>query len=337
MNSGDYKMTYLLRTLEINKFNLKNRLIFPPMATYKANNDGRVSRELLDYYNEKSRGGYVSLIIIEHSFVSQQGKAGRNQLSAADDNVVDGLKKLAYVIHKNGCRTIMQINHAGSATTRDITGNIPMAPSVVQNPCKGDMPAKVTISEIQNIIEEFKMAAIRVKNAGFDGVEIHSAHGYLLNQFFSPVTNKRTDEYGGDLLGRIRIHIEIIRAIRKAVGNDFAIFLRLGACDYKEGGITIEDSKIAVREFENAGVDVLDISGGFCRYTIPGVDEPGYFAPLSKAVKNVVSIPVILTGGITKVKQAEKLLQEGSADLIGVGRAIYKDSNWSRRAIENIK
>lgn len=148
----------------------------------------------------------------------------------------------------------------------------------------------------------FQRCSPTSEGTGFDGVEIHSAHGYLLNQFFSPLTNKRSDGYGGDVKNRIKIHLEVIKAVRQAVGEDFPVFLRLGACDYMEGGTTAEDSKIAVKE-----------------------------------IKKAVSIPVILTGGITEVQAAEKLLEEGKADLIGVGRAIYKDSQWTQKAIESLR
>ena len=231
----------------------------------------------------------------------------------------------------------MQINHAGSATDNKITGVDIVGPSAVPNPRTGNLPRELTEKEINEVIESFKDAALRVKNAGFDGVEIHSAHGYLLNQFFSPLSNKRIDQYGGDVLGRIKIHLEIIKAVRNAVGDSYPILLRLGASDYMEGGSTIEDSKIAALAFEKAGVDILDISGGFCGYTVPGSKVQGYFSSLTEGIKEVVSIPVILTGGITEAQAAEKLLLEGKADLIGVGRAIYKDSKWAQDAIESIK
>lgn len=330
-------MSYLLKPLEQCKLTFKNRLVMPPMATSKSEEDGRVSKDILDYYNEKSQGGYISLIIIEHSFITKQGKASNRQLSIADDNIVQDLKELVSIIHKNGSKAVMQINHAGSAASIDVTGCEPVGPSAIANPRNGNVPKELTISEIKIIIGEFVNAALRTKEAGFDGVEIHSAHGYLLNQFFSPLSNKRNDEYGGGLLGRIHIHLEIIKAVRNAVGDDFPILLRLGASDYMEGGSTIEDSKIAALEFENAGVDVLDISGGFCGYIVPGVTGQGYFSPLTEALKEIVSIPVILTGGITEAKAAEKLLSEGKTDLIGVARAIYKDSKWAKNAIESLK
>lgn len=330
-------MAHLIKPLELNKITLKNRLIMPPMATSKAEKDGKVSKDILDYYFEKSNGGYISLIIIEHSFISQEGKASANQLSIAEDGVVEKLKELASIIHKNGSKAVMQINHAGSAASSDITGSEPVGPSAVPNPRKGNIPKELSKNEISEIVYSFKEAARRIKEAGFDAVEIHSAHGYLLNQFFSPLTNKRNDEYGGDIKGRIKIHLEVIRAVREAVGEDFPILLRLGASDYMEGGSTIEDSKFATQKFERAGIDILDISGGFCGYMVPGTTEQGYFSQLTKAIKEVVSIPVILTGGITEASAAEKLLSEGKADLIGVGRAIYKDSKWAQNAIEGLK
>jgi NADPH2 dehydrogenase len=246
-------MSYLNKPLKTKKIELKNRLVMPPMATSKSEDDGRISKDILNYYDEKSKGGFIGLVIIEHSFVSQQGKANNNQLSIANDDFVDDLKKLSGIIHKNGSKTIMQINHAGSTAMQSVTGMDVVGPSSVKNPSKdtAEMPRELTKAEINDIIEQFGKAALRVKKAGFDGVEIHSAHGYLLNQFMSPITNKRSDEYGGDLKGRIRIHLEIIREVRRLVGEDFPIFLRLGAADYLEGGTTVEDSKIAAVEFEN--------------------------------------------------------------------------------------
>src|SRR5512139_3404031 len=199
-------MSYLLTPLKVRSMNLANRLVMPPMATAKAEPDGRVSQALLDYYEEKSRGGYISLIIIEHSYITPEGKANSNQLSVSDDAVIPGLSKLADVIHRNGSKAAMQINHAGSAALKEVMGTTPLAPSATTNPRRGDMPREITQKEIGNIVNAFKDASRRVKEAGFDAVEIHSAHGYLLNQFLSPLTNKRTDEYGGDIANRIRIH-----------------------------------------------------------------------------------------------------------------------------------
>jgi NADPH2 dehydrogenase len=327
-------MSLLNSSQQVGAMTLKNRLVMPPMASARADIDGKVSEALLDYYVENSAGGYLSMIIIEHSFIHPSGKASDGQLSVARESDLPGLKVLAATIQRNGTKAVMQLNHAGSATDADVTGTMPLAPSPIRNPRKGGAPLEMTRDEIVGVVESFRQGARLVKEAKFDGVEIHSAHGYLLNQFFSPLTNKRSDEYGGTLLNRIRLHLEVIEAVRHEVGADFPVFLRLGACDYLEGGITVEDSRIAAREFEKAGIDLLDISGGFCGYTVPGNNEPGYFAPLSAAVKEVVSIPVILTGGIVDPADAEQLLAEGKADLIGVGRALLRDPEWAKKALE---
>lgn len=330
-------MSYLLKPLQVGTLALTNRLVMPPMATAKAEPDGKVSQEILDYYAEKSEGGYISLIIIEHSFIKPEGKASIKQLSVAEDGMVEGLKKLAKVIHGNGSKTMMQLNHAGSAALEEVIGTTPVAPSAVANPRRGDRPRELTRQEIAEIIEAFQNAARRAKETGFDGVEIHSAHGYLLNQFLSPLTNRRSDEYGGDIHNRIRIHLQVIEAVRAAVGEDFPLLLRLGASDFMAGGTTLEDSQIAAKEFAKAGITILDISGGFSGYNVPELTGQGYFAPLAEVIKKVVSIPVILTGGITEIRAAERLLAEGKADLIGVGRAILNDSQWAKDAIESMR
>ncbi len=329
--------THLLEPVRIKNVLLNNRLVMAPMASSKALPDGHVSPEILAYYKEKSAGGYIGLVIIEHGHVSLEGKASERQLSVADDSAIAGLRELSGIIHGQGSKAVMQINHAGSATSKEIIGTLPVAPSVVSNPVKNSVPRELTKEEIGGIVRAFAAAASRVKEADFDGVEIHSIFCYLLNQFFSPITNKRNDEYGGDVKNRIRIHLEIIRAVRETVGQDYPVFLRLSATDGCEGGTTIEDCKVAAKVLEAAGLDVLDVAGGFCGFSIPGASEQGYFAPLTEALKQVVSIPVILTGGIKDAETADRLLQEGKADLIGVGRAIASDSLWAKKAVERLR
>lgn len=327
-------LTNLLKPLDTSNLYLKNRLIMPPLATSKAEPDGSVSGDMLDYYDEKSKDGCKSLIIVEHSFISCEGKVSERQLSVAEDRMIAGLQKLASVIHSNGSKAVMQINHGGSGANSRVTGIHPVGPSSVINPrIAGEIPRELSIEDIEDIIKAFKKAAIRVKEAGFDGVEIHSAHGYLLNQFFSPLTNKRIDRYGGTPDKRIQIHLEVIKAVRDGVGPDFPILLRLGAADYMEGGSTVKDSKIAVKKFEEAGIDIIDVSGGFCGYILEDNKEQGYFSALSEEIKSSIKIPVILTGGITKAAFADKLIFQHKADLIGVGRAIVKESDWAKREL----
>lgn len=328
---GLFKSPILIKNIKI-----ENRLVMPPMATSKTS-DGKINQQLLDYYDEKTKGGYIGLVITEHAYVSKEGLANKGQMSIARDEDIDGLKELVIVIHNNGSKVIAQIAHAGSSTTEERTGYKSISASKILNNGRtgknGVLPEEMTKADIERIIQCFADSARRAKDAGFDGVEIHGAHGYLLNQFFSPLTNKRTDEYGGELTNRVRIHKEVIEAVRSAVGEDYLVALRLGACDYTEGGSTLEDGVEAAKLIEKAGIDLLDISGGFNGYLNPNNKEQGYFSELTEAIKKSVAIPVILTGGIIDGEAAENLLEEGKADLIGIGRAILKDSNWAKNVM----
>ncbi len=330
-------MSHLLQPLITPSLELHNRLVMPPMATQKATDDGGLSDELLAYYDEKSHGGALGLVITEHSYITQQGRNRISQPSIAQDSTIEGWRRLTEVLHRNGSKAVMQINHSGGACSTAATGLEVVSASDLPSPVgPGETPRPLSAEEIAVIVGEFGSAARRAREAGFDGVEIHAAHGYLLNQFYSPLLNTRTDEYGGSLENRIRFHLEVIAAVRSAVGADFPVLLRLGACDYRDGGTTPADSVTAALAFERAGIDLIDITGGIHGYLRPDHSEPGYFAELSAPIKAAVSIPVILTGGITQPAHAEQLLAHGAADLIGVGRALLKDSGWAQRAVREL-
>lgn len=310
----------------------------PPMATYKTMDGGTVNDALCQYYEERAKDGLIGLIITEHTCIRQDGLAGKGQMSMMDDSVIEPAKKLTEAIKKSGTKAVCQLNHAGSATNELLTGLPLVSASAVA--CVGRkkeletdlLPKELTKEEILELEEAFAQAARRAKLAGYDGVEIHSAHGYLLNQFYSPLTNKRQDEYGcASVENRLRFAIETVKKTRELVGDDYPIFLRLGGCDYMEGGSTIEDAVEAAKLLEAAGVDCIDLSGGMCRFMRPGHTEPGYFSDLSEAVTAAVKIPVILTGGIKTIAQAEELLERGAADLIGVGRPILADAKWAEK------
>lgn len=328
-------MKQINEAIEINSIKLKNRLVMPPMATSKAR-EGTVTQELLEYYSEKSAGGYIGLIITEHSYINKQGMAGPGQLSISRDSDIAELKKLVNLIHENGTKVIAQISHAGSSASQKATGMPTISASAVLNEGvtgkNGELPQEMTQEQINSIVKDFSSAAKRAKDAGFDGVELHSAHGYLLNQFYSTLTNKRTDAYTGTTMeGRLKLHQEVIRAVREEVGAEYLVAMRLGGCDYADGGSTIADSIEAAILLEKYGIDLLDISGGLNGFIVPGHIEPGYFSEMTVQIKKKVSIPVLLTGGIMEINDAEQLLEEHKADLIGVGRAILKDSAWAEK------
>ncbi len=323
----------MLKTpIRIRHLTLNDRLVMPPMATGKSDN-GKVTAELVEYYRQRAEGDALGLIITEHSYMDIKGKAGPNQVSIAEPSDITGLKKLVDAIHGAGsAKVFAQINHAGSSTNPQVTSYQPEAPSPVLHPTYKDavLPLEMRQSRIREIVKEFADAAVRAKSAGYDGVEIHSAHGYLLNQFYSPLTNHRTDEYGGDLDGRLRIHKDVITAVRRAVGEEYPIALRLGGCDYMDGGSTIEDAVRAAEKFESWGIDLLDISGGICRYMIVDGKAPGFFSEMTAAIKERVRIPVILAGNIRTVEDAERFLSSGAADLIGIARPLLTDAGWAR-------
>lgn len=326
-------MNALTQSIAIRGVDLSDRLVMPPMASGKPNPDGTVSDSLVEYYKEKSQGGYLGLVITERAFVCQQGKAHGGQLSIAREEDIPGLRRLADVLHNNGVKAVAQISHAGGAANPQDTGMEPVSASAVQSPrakAGAPLPRAMTVGEIQAVVEAFAQAACRAQKAGFDGVELHAAHGYLLNQFYSPLTNHRTDAYtGATLAGRLRFLLEAVEAVRAAVGQELLLAVRLGAGDDMPG----EDSVRACQLLEQAGVDLLDISGGFCGPYRGGSKEQGYFSDWSQAVKEAVSVPVLVTGGITQPEAARRLLEAGKADLVGVGRALLKDSLWAKRAV----
>lgn len=303
--------------LKIRNITLQNRIVMPPMDR-SSSRDGSVSDDLINHYRERAES--TGLIIIEHEYVSPEGRAHPKQLSMAGDEVIEGYRKLADAIHLEGSYAIAQISHAGFEAK-------------VENPLNVNA---MTLDDIAHVRESFIKAALRTEKAGFDGVEIHCAHGYLLNQFYSPYTNKRTDDYGGSLLNRSRLTNEIIRGMREALGEEYIIAVRFGAYDYLDGGSRLEDIGEAVMSFENSGVDLLDISGGLCRFKNPLSKEPGWFKELSKIARDASNCPVILTGGVKKIADAESLLEGGYADLIGIGRAMLMDAKWSRKALVGI-
>lgn len=304
--------------LKIKNITLSNRIVMPPMAR-ELSDDGKVSDALIEYYAKRAEG--TGLIIVEHEYVSPEGIASPKQLSMADDEVIDGFERLTDAIHSQGCYAIAQINHAGFESISPNRFNL----------------NEMTLEEINHVRKSFVKAAVRTKKAGFDGVEIHAAHGYFLSQFYSPYTNKRTDDYGGSLENRMRLHNEIIADVREVVGEDYIIAIRFGAYDYLEGGSKLEDIPMAVESFVKSGADLIDISGGLCRYVNPNSKEPGYFKELSKIAKDSCDVPVILTGGVKKAKDAENLLNGGYCDLIGIGRALLMDNEWSKKALKYLE
>ena len=314
---------------------LKNRMVKAPIHSETCV-DGKITADTERHYDARTKGGRFGLVVVEHSYVRRDGMASPTQLSSSRDSDIEGLRRICNIIHKNGSKAILQISHAGCGARREFTGEEPVSSSDISVPCgwpgsqpNPEKPRPLTVNEIHALEAAYIRAAERAMEAGYDGINLHSAHAYMLNQFFSPITNKRMDQYNGYTIeGRTRIHLELIKGIRQVIGDEALFMLRLGGCDYRPGGSTIEDAVEACKLFEKAGVDLLDISGGTCCFTRKGHTYPGYFGDISEAVKKAVHVPVLLTGGVKTVADAEKLLQEGKADMIGVGRIITARPDW---------
>jgi 2,4-dienoyl-CoA reductase-like NADH-dependent reductase (Old Yellow Enzyme family) len=241
--------------LAVGNLILKNRLVMVPIATGKAGARGQVTQTLCDHYAIRARGGYLGLVECGHHFVCEEGRATARQASIAHDEDVEGLKREAAAVHDQGTPVFVQLSHAGSAATERLTGTQPLAPSAVT--CPGakvghPLPRAMSADDIARLPELFSAAARRAHAAGFDGVEIHAAHGYLLDQFLSPLTNLRKDAYGGSLENRARLLVEVLRAVRAELPSGYPVSVRLGGCDYMSGGNTIDDAVTFARIVEAA-------------------------------------------------------------------------------------
>lgn len=289
----------------------KNKYYLPPMAK-EGSIDGKPDPSLIDYYEDMAKKGF-GLIILEHAYVNIKGKASPKQMSIDENYDRDTLIKIKDAIHKHGAKAFMQISHAGRNAK---------ASDELFGPSDEEGVRKLTINEIKKLEDDFLKAAIRVKEMGFDGVEIHSAHGYLLNQFYSPLVNKRDDMYGGCLENRLRFLLEIIEKIKNEI-PDFPIFVRLGACDYIEFGNELDDAIEASKILEDY-IDFIDISGGIKGFLTYNDAEYGYFTKEAKAIKDNTKLSVMVTGGIKNKEEADKILDKDLVDMVGIGRASLK-------------
>lgn len=323
-------MARLFDPLVIGNLTLKNRIVMPPMANDLADAQGRVTDPLIAHYTRRASG--VGLVIVEHSYYTQEGKASLKQLGIHDDAMINGLTKLAESIHAKGTPVCIQVNHAGREGSRAVSGLEPVAPSAVPTDDSDAVPRELRRDEIQDLVRLFGEAARRARKAGFDAVEVHGAHGYLLNQFASPLSNRRTDKYGGSFEGRIRFPLEVVTEVRRVVGSDFLMLYRLGASDGEGRGVTIGEMQTFAQKLVQAGVNIVDVSGGLIGDAPDDMTGQGYFLPLAEKIKQAVEAPVIGVGGITDPIFADEAIRRGRVDLVAAGRALLVDPDWALSA-----
>lgn len=326
---NDYRKIF--EPLTIRRMTMKNRIMMTPMGTNYGEDSGEMSFLHINYYEQRAKGG-TGLIMVENASVSSpEGSNGTTQIRIDHDNFIPRLFKLTETIHKYGACIGIQINHAGASAQSARTNMQPVSASDVPSKAGGEMPRPLTEEEIRKIVKKYGEAAKRAQTAGFDCVEIHAGHSYLLNQFLSPITNKRTDSYGGSAENRARFVKEVIEEVRAQVGPFFTIFVRISADEKAEGGNTLEDTLDYLQYFEEE-VDVFDVSCGLnssIQYQIDANYLPdGWRSYMAKAVKERYNKLCVTTGNIRNPKVAEDILEREDADIIGMGRGLIADPEW---------
>ena len=338
-------LEHLLAPIRINSLEISNRVVMAPMATVLGNLDSTVSEENLAYMKRRAQGG-AGLIITEAVEVHTLGSAAPQCLAIWDDSFIPGLSKLADVVHAQGGKIALQLHHTGRENIVLQMQNKAIGPSAVPSFVFGFLgaPREMTLDDIQEAITAFGSAAIRAKAAGFDAVELHGAHGYLLMEFLSAHSNKRTDQYGGDFRARSRFIIECIEEVRRRVGKDYPVFLRISGEEGIKEGYTIDDMVTVVPSFIQAGVDLINVSFGTYGSPKVNIDEPsgcapveypsGFKAHLARRIKEVVNVPVISVGRYTDPYAMDEVIARGDADLIAVARQHLADPDFLKNARE---
>lgn len=309
---------------------LPNRIVMSPMCMYQAGDDGLVTPFHITHYGSRSIG-QVGLIMLEATAVTPEGRISPNDLGIWSDDHIDGLKQITEEIARYGGKSAIQLAHAGRKS--ETSGTI-YAPSPIPFNEEMKTPKEMTKEEIDKTITAFQLGATRAKKAGFDIIEIHAAHGYLINQFLSPITNHRTDEYGNSLEGRYRFLKEVISAIQQVWKGP--LFVRISADEYEANGNTLEDIIQIAKWMKEQGVDLIDVSTGGVTPTAIRT-YPGYQVPFAEQIRKKAQIPTGAVGRITLGIQAEEILQNERADLIFIGRELLRDPYWPLRAAEQLR
>jgi len=329
-------MSCLFHAIAIDGVEIRNRFLRSATWDRTGTDDGQVTDESVRIIEDLARGG-VGLIVTGYAYVSDAGKAAVRQLGIAHDRHVAGLSRLAKAAHDHGAKIAVQIAHGGANLgLLGRTGRLALAPSRIEGHPQSHREA--TSDEVRQIVRDFAAAAARGREAGFDAVQLHGAHGYLLSQFLSPRTNRRTDEWGGSPERRRSFLVEVVRSVRRAVGEGYPVWMKMGLRDYTNDGLQVGEGLQALRALIAEGLSAVEISSGFgarsARTARPGDEEDPYFRAESAAAKGAVDIPVMLVGGIRSLGMAEDILNSGHADMISMCRPLIREpdliARWQR-------
>ena len=329
-------MSILFSPFKIGSLELPNRLVRSATAERMADDDGRPLPPLKELYAELVRGG-VGLIITGHMYIHLSGKAHVEMTGLYHDDLLPDLTELTDAVHHENGRIIVQINHGGMNCRRE-TVDETLAPSEVDQPYVSRPAREITLDEIDNIIQAFANAARRAQEAGFDGVQIHAAHGYLISQFLSPLINHREDAWGGGITERMRFLKEVTKAVRDQVGSDYPVLIKLGMEDGIQGGLKSDESLQVVAALEDMGIDGLEISGGISgdrgvniKKGIRSPNDEAYFLPLARKAREVTQLPIILVGGIRSRSVMDQVLADGHANFISLCRPLISEPDLPNR------
>jgi 2,4-dienoyl-CoA reductase-like NADH-dependent reductase (Old Yellow Enzyme family) len=330
-------MSKLFEPGEINGMQLKNRFVRSATWEGMAADDGSCTPDLIRLMADLARGG-VGLIISSHAYVQKIGQAGARQIGIHNDDMIAGLEKMTAAVHGQRGKIICQLAHAGFFASAKLTGQTPIAPSSVQGIAKGPR-REMTAEDIVEVIEAFAVAAGRAKSAGFDGIQIHGAHGYLLSEFISPMFNRRSDEYGGSIENRARLPLQVFEAIRKTVGNDYPILIKLNCKEFTDNGLTPPEFVLVGKMLADEGIDAIEVSGGLpigpktrpSQLGINKEEKEAYFQEEARALKKQTNVPIILVGGNRSFHVAERLVNDGVADYISMSRPLIREPHLINR------
>ena len=334
MTTPAVEQSLLFTPITIGRMEIKNRIIMPAMILNYPVDGFDLSPKWYHFYRRAARGG-SGLIICGATFVDRVGKQDDHQLGADCDDWLPALTKVAEVIHENGAKAALQLNHAGRYSWKSVTGSDPVAPSPIYTRYTKLVPKELTTTEVEGVLRAFADAALRAKKAGFDAVELLGATGYLISQFMSPLTNIRTDRFGGDFEGRLTFVKELIQGIKAATGNDFPLIFRHSSTDNMPGGLDASDQRRVAVKLAEWGVDMLNVTAGWHDSPVhqigPSVPH-GYFVPLATKIKAEVNIPVSCAFRITEPELARELVDKDKLDMVTMCRALLADPDWPAKA-----
>jgi len=338
---GREKMSTIFEETAIKGMVLRNRLIRSATWEGMCDQDGRPTERLINWYRDLARGG-IGLIITGYAYVRPVGKHNIGQMGIYTHDFADDYRQMTYAVHEAGGKIAIQLVHGGGQSNEKTAGRKPFAPSAVKVDQFPEIPEELTKDEIDKIIAAFGKAAFRAKTWGFDAVQLHGAHGFLINQFLSPLTNRRTDEYGGSIENRCRFPLEVYRKVRETVGADYPVLIKMNAADFVRGGLEVDDAIYATKKLADAGIDAIEVSSGTpasgekspVRMKIATPGKEAYNLELARRIKRAVNCRIIVVGGFRSYEIVQKAIRTDRIDYVAMSRPLIREPGLANRWLQ---